>query len=117
MEWGLRRRLEGVATISISQSRQTAVVEFAEGPQRFSPRVFRDVLDESGVEVVAFQIDACGTIEQRQNQRWLVAGDNRFLLEEDGTVPVGQPLCVSARLDDRADPHRLKVTAIQSVPN
>lgn len=117
MEWGLRRRLDGVATISISQSRQTAAVEFADGGQRFSPRVFRDVLDETGVEVVAFQVDACGAIEQTQNQRWLVAGDNRFLLEEDGTAPVGQPLCVSGRLDDRAEPYRLNVTAIQPVPD
>ena len=116
MELGLRRRLDGVATIAISQSRQTAVVEFEDGRQRFSPRVFRDVLGETGVEVVAFQVDACGAIERIQNQRWLVAGDNRFLLEEDGTSPVGRSLCVSGQLDDRADPYRLKVTAIQPVP-
>lgn len=115
MELGLRRRLEGVTNISISQSRQTAVVEFADRRQAFSPRVFRDIVDEVGVEVLTFQIDACGAIEQKQSQRWLVAGENRFLLEEDGTAPVGPPLCVSGRLDDRSAPYRLTVTGIQLV--
>ena len=91
------------------------MVEFADGRQRLSPDVFRDVVDDAGVEVLAFQIEACGAIEQIQNQQWLVAGENRFLLEGGGTAPAGPRLCLSGRLDDRADPDVLTVTAIEPV--
>lgn len=108
----LRRRLEGVDGISISQGEQTVQVDFAEGGRAFLPAVFRDVVDDAGVEVVAFQIDACGVIEEKESQRWLIAGENRFLLEESGTTPVGEPLCVSGSLNDRSDPQRLKITTV-----
>lgn len=111
----LHRRLEGVAKVSISQSRQTAEVEFTDGRHAFSPSVFRAAVDEAGVEVVTFQIDACGLIERREGRHWLIAGDNRFLLEEGAAAPVEQPVCVSGRLDDRSEPHRLTITAIQRV--
>jgi hypothetical protein len=113
IEVALHRRLEGVATVAISQSRQTVVAEFADGRRPFSPSVFRAAVDESGVEVLTFQIDACGVIEQKESQRWLIAGENRFLLEEGGTAPVEAPVCVSGRLNDRAEPYRLAITAIQ----
>lgn len=110
MEVALRRRLEGVADISISQSRQTAVVEFADGRHAFSPSVFRDAINEAGVgvEVLNLQIDACGEIERKGSQHWLIAGENRFSLDESATPPVGQPVCVSGRLNDRSDPYRLE---------
>lgn len=117
IEVALHRRLEGVAKVSISQSHQTAAVEFADGRRRFLPGVFRAAVDEAGVEILAFQIDACGVIEQKENQRWLIAGENRLLLEEGGPAPIEEPVCVSGRLNDRSEPYRLAITAIQPAPH
>jgi len=113
IEVALRRRLEGVATSSISLSRQTIAVEFADGRRPFSPATFRSAVDEAGVEVLSFQIDACGVIEEKEGQRWLIAGENRLLLDEGGPASVGQPVCVSGRLNDRSEPYRLTITSIQ----
>jgi hypothetical protein len=107
---GLRRRLEGVAEISISQSRQTTEVKFAAAPEPFSPGEFRQALDDAGVELVSLQIDACGIVEERRGQRWLVAGRNQFLLGEHDTTPVGRLVCVSGVADDRSTPLRLQIT-------
>ncbi|MPY90022.1 MAG: hypothetical protein GEU99_19125 [Luteitalea sp.] len=110
----LRRRLEGVADISISLSEQTVEVKFTEGHTAFSPKVFRNAAQEAAVEVLTLQIDACGVIEQKASERWLAAGENRFLLVEGRAVPDGEAVCVSGRLDDRSGPSRLEITAVAS---
>jgi len=63
MEVALRRRLEGVATVAISQQHQTAEVRFAPGPHVFSAAEFRAAAGEADVEVVSFAIEACGRME------------------------------------------------------
>jgi hypothetical protein len=113
MEVALRRRLEGVADVSISQREQTAEVRFAKGDYTFSSDAFRKAVAEAGVVVLSFQIDVCGSIEQEQEQRWLVTQRNRFLLAAGDTLSSTQPLCVSGRLDDRAPPLRLHITDVQ----
>ena len=110
----LRQRLEGVVTISISQSEQTIVAELAPGAV-FSPAVFRDAVSEAGIEVMAIQIDACGTVEETQGASWFLAGANRFALDGSSGAPVGQPVCVLGWLNDDSTPHRLTPTAIQAV--
>lgn len=114
MEIALRRRLEGVADISISQREQTNEVRFGGGDHTFSPEAFRKAVGEAGVVVLSFQVDACGSIEQEREQRWLVAGKNRFLLTGGGAPPPNPMLCVSGQLDDRARPPSLDVTDVWS---
>ena len=63
MEVALRRRLEGVARIAISQQHQTAEVAFAPGPYVFSPEEFRAAVGEAEVEVISFEIEACGHVK------------------------------------------------------
>ena len=116
-EVALRQRLPGVAAVSISQSEQTVVVEFAQQGDVFSPAVFRDAVDDAGIEVLAMQIDACGVAEETAGQRWFVAGANRLALEDGGAVPVGQPVCVLGSLDDVSTPYRFTPTTIQAVAN
>jgi hypothetical protein len=121
MEVALRRRLEGVATIKISQQHQTAEVTFRPGPHVFSPEAFRTAVGEADVEVIGFEIEACGRVEPGApgapgalgasgapgaTARWFVAGPNRFLLAE-GPRPDDGTTCVSARLDDRREPYEL----------
>ena len=113
MEVALRRRLEGVTDISISQREQTAEVHFA-GNHTFSPDEFRKAVGEAGVRVRTFDVEACGSIEQDQQQRWLIAGKNRWRLSGGAAAPANQPICVSGRLDDRAEPPTLDVTDVRT---
>lgn len=106
MEVALRRRLEGVATIAISQQQQTAEVVFAPGPHVFVPDQFRAAVKEADVEVLSFELEACGRIEETGLTRWFVAGLNRFVVR-DVSLQVGRTACVSAALDDRREPHEL----------
>ena len=114
-EVALRQRLPGVVAISISQSQQTVVVEFAQATGAFSSAVFRDAVDDAGIEVLTIQIDACGVAEETQGQRWFLAGANRFALDDGGRVPVRQPVCVLGSLDDASTPYRFTPTTIQTV--
>jgi hypothetical protein len=115
MEVALRQRLEGVADISISQREQTTEVRFADADYTFSPEAFRKAVGEAGVVVLSFQIDACGSIEQVRDERWLVTGKNRFLLTGGGTLPPDRLVCISGGLDDRAPPPRLDITNVRIV--
>jgi hypothetical protein len=131
MEVALRRRLEGVATVAISQQHQTAEVRFAPGPHVFSAAEFRAAAGEADVEVVSFAIEACGRMEAGDRgdtgatgaagagapggtgaavaevdaARWFVAGPNRFIVGR-GSLS-GGAACISAALDDRREPYEL----------
>jgi hypothetical protein len=116
MEVALRRRLEGVARIAISQQHQTAEVAFAPGPHVFSPEEFRAAVGEAEVEVISFEIEACGHVEPgapgaqgaqgaagaagAPGARWFVAGANRFLLSGEVSSG-GDSRCISAVFDER----------------
>ena len=108
----MRRRLEGVASVSISLTNQTTQVKFA-GAQPFSPQVFEQAVGEAGAEVISFQIDACGVLEQTDGQHWLDTGADRFLLIGRELGATGQAVCVSGRLESLAMPYRLNVTDVQ----
>lgn len=102
MEVALRRRLDGVASISISQARQTAEVTFLPRPHTFSAVAFREAVGEADVEVVSLDVDVCGVVVPEQEQRWLEAGPSRFLLA-GGEWAVAQRVCLTARLGDAPD--------------
>lgn len=104
MEVALRRRLDGVARISISQARQTAEVEFAATLHTFSATAFREAVGDADVEVVSFEADVCGVVVQERDRRWLTAGAERYLLA-DGEWELGPRICVTGRLAEGADPH------------
>ncbi len=102
----LRRRLAGVERVSISQERQTAEVALGPGLRAFSPSEFRAAVEEAGVEVTSFEIDACGRLERDDGKGWCVAGPNRFLVA-DGSLTDAHATCVSAVLDDASEPDQL----------
>jgi hypothetical protein len=114
MEVALRRRLEGVAEVSISQREQTAEVRFDGGDYQFSPDAFRKAIGEAEVVVESIEVDACGSIERVGDEQWLVAGKNRLRLGGGQPVAPNQPMCVSGRLDDRAQPPRLEVIDVRT---
>jgi len=102
MDVALRRRLDGVAHISISQSRQTAEVAFAATPHTFSTVAFREAVGEAEVEVLRFEVDVCGVVALDGEARWLTAGTNRFRLG-DGEWAGEQHVCVTGHLTDEAN--------------
>lgn len=107
MDMALRRRLAGVADIRISQEQQTAEVTFRAGASAFSPDEFRAAVKEAEVDVVGFDIEACGRFETDGASHWFVAGSNRFVIGESPSNPTGAS-CLSAGLDDRVEPGRLE---------
>jgi hypothetical protein len=116
-EVALRQRLPGVVTVSISQGQQTIAVALSSGGGLFSPAIFRDAVAGPGIEVLTFQVEACGVVEENESQHWFVAGQNRFALEDSKEVPARALLCISGRLNDQVNPHRLALTAIHPVPS
>jgi hypothetical protein len=107
MDLALRRRLDGVEDVRISQEHQTADVVFAPGARPFSPGEFRAAVKEADVEVVTFEMDACGRFESGDGSDWFVAGPNRFLVAPEGEPqPTGR--CISAILRDQVAPGRLE---------
>lgn len=109
MEVALRRRLDGVEHVAISQSQQTTEVTFAAGAHAFSPSEFRNAVAEADVEVVSLELAACGTVEERNGQHWLSIAGGGFLLRN--APPARGIACVTGQLDDRVEPFELAVTA------
>jgi hypothetical protein len=113
MEVGLRKRLEGAADISISQGQQTAVVRFQPAARTWSPEAFREAARETAVKVLRFEIEACGRVEGDDPQRWLVAGESRYLVTGSHAIPLDSNVCVSGPFDDAATPPRLQVARLE----
>lgn len=108
MEVALRRRLDGVVDVSISQARQTAAVTFAPGTRTFTTAEFRAALQEAGVTVLSLQIDVCGY--KQEGGLWLTdERESPFALIR-GAAHADGALCISGRLDDRVTPYHLTVT-------
>jgi hypothetical protein len=112
MEIALRQRLEGVAAVTISESAQTTEVIFAPGDYPFSVDVFKAALRQAEVEVVTLEVDACGTVEQRGDKRWLQAGLTQFALAA-GSGPGPGGACVAGRLQEEAGQVQLLVTRVE----
>ena len=111
----LRRRLEGVASIRISQTHQTAEIEFAAGDVRFSPAEFRTALEDVGLELVRLHVEACGVIEESPPGRSLRLKRGRFLLADSDPPPTTRVVCMAGQLDDRVDPATLHVSSVTPI--
>lgn len=108
----MRRRLAGVAEISISQSQQTAAVTFASGTHAFSPAVFQEAIAEADVEVLSLDVDVCGVIDN-QNVMRSPTGQGQAIVRLRGSgFSAGSKVCVTGRLDDRSEPPELDVTSL-----
>lgn len=107
MDMALRRRLDGVEGIRISQERQTADVSFGPGPHVFSASEFRAAVGEADVEVVRLEVDVCGRVDFDGTETWLTAGPTRFRLYASLAAPPGDA-CLTAELDDSTDPASLE---------
>ena len=105
----MRRRLAGVAEVSISQSEQTAAVRFAPGTRTFSAAEFRAAVAEADVEVIALEANICGVLNEAQELRSRTDDDHLLVRLRGGDAGVGTSICATGRLDDRAQPYELQV--------
>jgi hypothetical protein len=113
MEVALRRRLAGVAEISISQSQQTAAVTFLSGTHEFSIAEFSAAVAEAEVEVISVQADVCGVVDGEQVLRPSRDPEKGLVRLRGSDAPRGKMICVRGRLDGAVEPHELHVTAVQ----
>ncbi len=113
MEVALRRRLAGVAEVSISQNEQTAAVTFMPGTHVFSGEAFRSAVAEADVEVLTIDLRVCGLVDDHNALRPAAGADKPLLVQLRGDVRAGASLCVTGRLDDQPEPDRLDVVSAQ----
>jgi hypothetical protein len=109
MEVALRRRLVGVAEVSISQSDHTAAVTFTPGTRTFSAAEFRSAVAEADVEVIALEASVCGVVHERNELRSRNDVGRLLVRLHGGDADVGTAICATGRLDERAEPYELQV--------
>jgi hypothetical protein len=110
MEVALRRRLAGVAEVSISQSQQTAAVTFVSGTRTFSAAAFREAVAEAEVDVVSLEVDVCGVVDDQRVLRSSTDVQQPFARLRGNSAETGRSVCVTGRLDEGAEPPDLEVT-------
>ena len=102
------RRLDGVDKVTISIQQQALAVTLKPGSS-FDPRGIRDAVAQAEVSILRFYVEARGRVEQKGDERYFVAGKDRFLLVASPEVPVGEPIWVNALVDDTTVPLQMKV--------
>jgi hypothetical protein len=112
MEVALRRRLAGVADVTISQSRQTAAVTFASGTYVFSGLAFTEAVAEAEVDVLSLEVDVCGMIDDRNVMRSSTGQGQAIVHLRGGGFRAGSPICVTGRLEESSKPPGLEVTSL-----
>lgn len=105
----MRRRLDGVADVSISQSRQTVEVTFVDHTTTFVPAAFRGAVAEAEVEVVSLDLEVCGNVADGHFD-WRGAGVATVVVFP-GDWPQNGFVCVAGRLNDERSPHELHVAS------
>jgi len=102
------RRLDGVAKLSISKSREKVVV-FYKPDARFRPDELQQALGKTGVKVTQFRISARGQVLEEGGQKVFLAGSDKFLLLRSSHMPSVGPASLEATVDVEAHPMQLEV--------
>ena len=111
----LWRHFDQAVAVDVDDERGTVTVEFDAG-QDFSEAAFREAAGQVRMRVMGFRIEACGRVEATGDERWLVAGSNRFLVHSNRDLPVDLPLCLGATLDNRQGTAMLEVSTFELQP-
>ena len=108
----LRRQFAEPTEIEVDDDRDTATLRLKPG-QNFSTEAFERAVHDVRMRVVAVRVEACGRLETKGAERWLVAGTSRFLVKSDREIPVNQSLCIDGRLDTRGPSPTLAVKSFE----
>lgn len=115
MEVALRRRLAGVADVSISQSQQTAAVTFVSATYEFSPAAFREAVAEADVEVLSLEVEVCGVIDAENVLRSVADVKRPLVRLRGGSALPASAVCVSGRLDEPVEPYGTHVLVVRAL--
>ena len=112
------RGIEGVDKVTISRSQESVMIAYgADAP--FEPEEIRGALAPFHVGIEQFQVRARGHIEESGDQRFFIAGEERFLLASSVVkgekVPSGIPVVIEAVLEDQLSPMELSVLSFKLV--
>jgi hypothetical protein len=110
LEASLKRQYNK-SRIEVDDDKDTATIHFAEN-ENFSAPEFRAAVERVlRMRIVTLRMQACGTVEASNGDKWLTAGTNRFLVRSDRELPLNEPLCADGTLDSRNDPATFQVSA------
>ena len=102
------RRLDGVDKVTISIQQQAFSVTLKPGSS-FDPQGIRDAVAQADVSILRFYVESRGQVEQKGDERFFVAGKDRFLLAASPDIPIGELIWVNALVDDSTDPLQMRV--------
>lgn len=102
------RRLDGVDKVAISIEKQLFAVTYEDGTA-FQPVALREAVAAADVEVVRFHVSARGQVKEKGNQRFLIAGEDQFLLVDSPQVPANVPLGIMGTVNDSTTPMEVKI--------
>ena len=115
MEFALKR-LDGVDKVVISIERQQFVV-FYKPNASFQPKLIRNAVAQSGVEVVKFQVQAKGTVQKQGSDRIFISGIDKYLIAAGPQMPLNTPVIAGGDiLDDSKLPYKFKVLDFKPLP-
>jgi hypothetical protein len=110
LEASLKRQYNK-SRIDVDDDKDTATIHFAAN-ENFSAPEFRAAVERVlRMRIVTLRMQACGTVEASNGDKWLTAGTNRFLVRSDRELPLNEPLCADGTLDSRNDPATFQVSA------
>jgi hypothetical protein len=102
------RRLDGVDKVAISIEKQLFAVTYKDGAT-FQPLALRKAVEAADVGVVRFHVSARGRVQEEGNQRFFVAGKDRFLLVDSPQVPVDVPIGIMGVVNDSVTPLAIQI--------
>jgi hypothetical protein len=79
----------------------------------FEPTALREAVGAADVEVVRFHVSARGQVQEDGNQRFFVAGKDRFLLVDSSQVPANVPMGIMGSVNDSRTPMEIQVDDFQ----
>lgn len=110
------RRLDGVAKLSISKSKEQVIV-FYKPEVRFHPEELREALGKTGVKVAQFIISAHGQVQQEGDKKFFLTGNEKFCLVRSPHLPSTGSIALEATLNDQVTPMEIEVTSFTPLKN
>ena len=104
------------AAVVVDDTSNTATLQMRRGGP-FSAADFGRAVADVRMRVIDMRLEACGRAETSGSQRILAAGDSRFVLRGDRSVPLNQTVCVAGRLDSSQNPAALDVDTVSAGGN
>jgi hypothetical protein len=99
--------------VSISQREQTVAVTFENGTAVFSAGAFRAAMEESGIEIMNLEAEACGVVDGHNALHPLRRSGQPLFRLQRVHAPANDTVCVSGWLDDRVEPYVLRVVTVR----